>query len=170
MKTKLFTLVVVSAFFIISLPSCFKDDSKKYTAEEEVIQREAYLDSMRNRYEVHKTEKGVYYIIVDEGEGDFARAGDTLTIGYQGFFIDGVLFDSSENNFPNGKMEFVLEGDETRMIPGFEDGIKVMNKGAKVQLIIPSELAYGSQWNYNIPPYQTLIFVIKLHDIKPSNL
>jgi FKBP-type peptidyl-prolyl cis-trans isomerase len=38
--------------------------------------------------------------------------------------------------------------------------MKVMNKEAKVQLVIPSELAYGSQWSYIIPPYQTLIFVI----------
>jgi FKBP-type peptidyl-prolyl cis-trans isomerase len=55
------------------------------------------------------------------------------------------------------------------MIPGWEDGLQVMNKDSRVQFIIPSELAYGSEGvGAKIPPYQTLIFVIKLFDIKPS--
>jgi|LSQX01.1.fsa_nt_gb FKBP-type peptidyl-prolyl cis-trans isomerase FkpA len=171
MKTKLFTLGAIATFFIISFSSCLKDDSKKYTAEDEIAQREAYLEGLRDKgSNVQKTEKGVYYIVIDEGEGDFAKSGDTLSITYSGYFIDGRLFDTSLDNpnFPDGKMEFVLEDDDSRMIPGFEDGMKVMNKEAKVQLVIPSELAYGSQWSYIIPPYQTLIFVIKLHEIKPS--
>ena len=65
-------------------------------------------------------------------------------------------------------MDFIREGEKSRMIPGCEEGIKVINKGAKVQLVIPSGLAYGSDWYSIIPPYQTLIFVIKMYDIKPS--
>ena len=102
---------------------------KKYTAEDEIAQREAYLEGLRDKgSNVQKTEKGVYYIVIDEGEGDFAKSGDTLSITYSGYLIDGRLFDTSLDNpnFPDGKMEFVLEDDDSRMIPGFEDGMKEM--------------------------------------------
>lgn len=169
MKTKVLSIGLITTFLVIFFTSCFKDDTKKYTAEEEILLREAYLDSLRAQgREVKTTENGVYYTLVDPGEGDYPKSGDTLTIGYSGFFIDGRIFDSSDYSFPDGKMEFILEGEKSRMIPGFEEGIKMINKGAKVQLIIPSGLAYGSDWYSIIPPYQTLIFVIKMHDIKPS--
>jgi FKBP-type peptidyl-prolyl cis-trans isomerase len=44
-----------------------------------------------------------------------------------------------------------------------------MNKNSKMQFVIPSDLAYGSAGQGVIPPYTTLVFVIKMVDIKPSN-
>jgi len=55
------------------------------------------------------------------------------------------------------------------MIKGWDDGMKVINKDAKVQLIIPSEFAYGSEGSGTIPPYSTLIFVVKMMEINPSD-
>jgi FKBP-type peptidyl-prolyl cis-trans isomerase len=106
--------------------------------------------------------------MMDEGEGELAKTGDTLTVGYAGYYIDGVLFDSSELSSADGKMTFILEHEEYRMVPGFEDAVKVLNKNARAQFIIPSELAYGSTGYGRIPPYQTLVFVIKMYEIKPS--
>ena len=108
----------------------------------------------------------MYYIIIDEGAGDFPKAGDTLQVGYDGYFIDGFLFDSSENLQEDGTYEFELGNPP--LIPGWEDGMKVINKEAKVQLIIPSNLAYGSSGSGVIPAFNTLIFVVKMIDIKPS--
>lgn len=163
---KIFIIAAIAAFVATSCLDV-DEDEKIYTAAEEIHYREAYIDSMFARgYDVDTTSLGVYYITIEEGEGDFAKAGDTLTVGYAGYYIDGRLFDASEINSPDGKMTFVLEEDE--MIPGWNSGMKVMNKGATVQFIIPSERAYGEDGYGNIPPYQTLIFVVKLFDIQPS--
>jgi FKBP-type peptidyl-prolyl cis-trans isomerase FkpA len=170
MKMKLWINLVFSVLLAVGISSCLKtEDEKVYTAAEEISLREAYLDSLvAQGHDIDTTETGVYYVLIDEGEGEFAKAGDTLTVGYAGYYIDGVLFDSSEINSADGKMTFILEGEETRMIPGFEHAMKVLNKNAKAQFVIPSELAYGSSGYGSIPPYQTLVFVIKLYDIKPS--
>ncbi len=163
---KIFIIAAIAAFVATSCLDV-DEDEKIYTAAEEIHYREAYIDSMFARgYDVDTTSLGVYYITIEEGEGNFAKAGDTLTVGYAGYYIDGRLFDASEINSPDGKMTFVLEEDE--MIPGWNSGMKVMNKGATVQFIIPSERAYGEDGYGNIPPYQTLIFVVKLFDIQPS--
>jgi FKBP-type peptidyl-prolyl cis-trans isomerase FkpA len=162
-------IIVVAALAAIFATSCLNvdEDEKVYTAAEEIHLREAYLDSLVSRgHDIDTTSLGVYYITIEEGDGEFAKTGDTLTVGYSGYYIDGRMFDSSEIYYADGKMTFILENPP--MIEGWDNGMKVMNKDAMVQLIIPSELAYGDEWYGNVPPYQTLIFVIKLYDIKPS--
>lgn len=164
----LFNLVLASVI-LLSGVSCLdiNDDRRTYTAAEEQAFLQMYLDSLvADDYDIDTTANGVYYVVLDTGEGDFAKEGDTLTVGYAGYFIDGNLFDSSDK-LKDKKMEFILGEDS--MIRGWEEGMTVINKGARVQLIIPSELAYGSTGDfYIIPPYQTLVFVIKMIDIKPS--
>lgn len=171
---KLFRNIIMGMAAVIAV-SCLgiEEDEKVYTAAEEILRREAYLDSLVARdYDIDTTDLGVYYVTVVEGEGEFAKSGDTLTVGYTGYFIDGRKFDSS-NYYPDGemhtdgKMTFVLENPS--MLKGWDDGLKVMNKGSRVQLIVPSELAYKDIWYGNIPPYHTLIFMIELYDIKPSS-
>ncbi|SHE38546.1 FKBP-type peptidyl-prolyl cis-trans isomerase [Mariniphaga anaerophila] len=170
MKMRLLINLVFATVVALAVSSCLKDgDEKVYTAAEEILLREAYLDSLVAKgHDIDTTANQVYYVIREEGEGDFAKSGDTLIVGYAGYFIDGVLFDSSELHYSDGKMEFVLEGEKSRMILGWEEGLKKMNKGAEFQFVIPSGQAYGSTGWGSIPPYQTLIFVTKLYDIKPS--
>jgi len=167
---KLWINLVFSVLLAAGISSCLKtEDEKVYTAAEEILLREAYLDSLIAKgHDIDTTQNGVFYVLRDEGEGDFAKTGDTLTITYAGYFIDGVLFDASEINSTDGKMTFVLEHDDYRMIPGFEEAMTVLNKNARAEFIIPSELAYGSSGWGRIPPYQTLVFVIKMFEIKPS--
>jgi FKBP-type peptidyl-prolyl cis-trans isomerase FkpA len=172
MKIKLLMNLSIAVMLALVISSCLKteEDEKVYTAAEEILLREAYLDTLAARgHDIDTLENEIYYVMMDdEGEGDPAKAGDTLTVGYAGYFIDGVLFDSSELSSPNGKMTFILEHEEYRMIPGFEAAMKVLNKGARAQFVIPSAQAYGSNGSGRIPPYQTLIFVIKMYEIKPS--
>lgn len=170
MKKKLLINLTFAILTGLAISSCLKtEDEKVYTAAEEIALRENLLDSLIAKgHDIDTTESGVYYVIMDEGEGELAQPGDTLTIGYAGYFIDGVLFDSSEINSADGKMTFVLENEDFRMIPGFEEAMTVLNKNARAQFIIPSQLAYGSAGYGSIPPYQTLVFVIKMFEIKPS--
>ena len=168
MKNNVFMLLIMTALVSLLATSCLKTDDipKTYSAAEELALRNAYLDNLASKgHDIDTTSSGIYYVVIEEGTGAFAKAKDTLTVGYGGYFIDNVMFDSSEIHFPDGKMTFVLE--VQAMIPGWNDAMKIMNKNARVQFIIPSEKAYGKDGYGSIPPYQTLVFVVKMFDIKP---
>ncbi len=55
-----------------------------------------------------------------------------------------------------------------RVIPGWDEGLLLINEGSKARFIIPSALAYGAQGNGDdIKPYNTLVFDIELVKVKP---
>jgi FKBP-type peptidyl-prolyl cis-trans isomerase FkpA len=161
-------LILAAATFVSSCLDIGNDIEEKPSEAKEMQLLQTYLDSLLAQgHDIDTTELGVYYVTIEEGEGEFAQPGDTLTVGYAGYFVDGFLFDSTDIHSEDGKMEFVLEDpEEPPYIPGWDDGMKVMKKGSKIQMIIPSELAYGSEGQGIIPPYETLIFVVKMFEIK----
>jgi FKBP-type peptidyl-prolyl cis-trans isomerase FkpA len=149
--------------------SCLEiKDTEVPTKEEEQLNLKKYIENLIAKgNNVDTTDLGVYYITIDKGTGAFPKTGDTLTVGYAGYFIDGRLFDASVwHNRTDSTFTFVL-GDPP-LIKGWDDGMKVINKKARVQLIVPSDFAYGSAGAGVIPPFQTLVFVCVMKDIKPS--
>ena len=109
------------------------------------------------------TESGLKYIIVQEGEGVNPYASQFVSVDYTGYLSDGTIFDSSIERgdpiaFPVGV---------GKVIKGWDEGIMLLNEGAKARLIIPSKLAYGEQGAGGIiPPNATLIFDVELLEIK----
>ena len=161
----LFGVIILTVIF----SSCLNlDDTEMPTRESEKVELNKYLTNLITAgKDVDTTNTGIYYIIMDKGTGAFPKNGDTLTVGYAGYLLSGFLFDASAwHNQTDSTFTFVL-GDPP-MIKGWDDGMKVINKNAKVQLIIPSDFAYGSMGAGVIPPFNTLVFVIKMKDIKPS--
>ncbi len=162
---------LMGALLIALASSCLNDknDYKAPTYEEEQAELKTYINALIAKgHDVDTTALGVYYVNMKKGTGDLAQPGDTLTVGYVGYFINGYAFDASAwHNRLDSTYTFVLENEKQRMIKGFEDGMKVMNKDSKAQFIIPSELAYGSSGTNGIPPYTTLVFVIDMKKIKP---
>jgi FKBP-type peptidyl-prolyl cis-trans isomerase len=111
---------------------------------------------------IKTTKDGLKYVIIQEGTGRKAASGDIVTVNYSGYLLNGKKFDSSvERNAP---ITFKL-GAHT-VIPGWEEGIELMNKGAKAKFIIPPSLGYGSMAQGPIPPNSTLIFDVQLLNIK----
>jgi len=106
------------------------------------------------------TSSGLQYEVISEGMGRKPTASDTVRVHYEGTLTDGTVFDSS---YSRGEpVEFPLNG----VIPGWTEGLQLMNVGSKYRLIIPSDLGYGSQGaGQQIPPYSTLIFQVELLDI-----
>jgi len=105
---------------------------------------------------------GLRYEIVKPGEGAFPKLTDTVKVHYKGTLIDGTVFDSSiERGEP---VEFPLDG----VIDGWKEGIQKINKGGKIKLYVPPQLAYGDEGKGGIPPSSTLIFEVELLDIKPT--
>ncbi|GIV42016.1 MAG: hypothetical protein KatS3mg034_1326 [Vicingaceae bacterium] len=130
-------------------------------AKEEEERIKEYL--AQNNLNVQPTESGLYYIEVKKGKGKKAEPGKTVKVHYKGTLLDGTPFDSSyERGEP---IEFVLG--QGMVIPGWEEGIAMMNEGGKATLIIPSKLAYGPNQRGNvIKPYSTLVFEVELIEVK----
>jgi peptidylprolyl isomerase len=105
------------------------------------------------------TNSGLKYYDFEIGDGPAAQAGQQVNVHYSGWLEDGTLFDSSLNR---GQPFSLLLG-IGQVIPGWDEGLTGMKAGGKRQLVIPPELAYGSQGAGGvIPPNATLIFEVEL--------
>jgi FKBP-type peptidyl-prolyl cis-trans isomerase FkpA len=161
---------LLSLIFIlpIFLSSCIKVDTKEYTAESEQIDLSNYIANLTNKgYNVDTTALGVYYIRLKDGTGDFPFAGDTLSIKYAGYLIDGTVFETSFYNSPDSAWTYVYK--TQNILPAWDEITGKMNKGCKMQFIIPSSLAYGPTGAGSIPPYSPLIFVAIMDNIRKKN-
>jgi len=91
------------------------------------------------------------------GAGDPVVAGDSITIFYQGWLLNGTSFDSRRS--PEAPITFQLNG----LIDGWKQGIPGMQPGGIRRLYVPSALGYGAAGSgNNIPPNSDLIFEIKM--------
>ena len=110
-----------------------------------------------------KTPSGLKYVITTPGSGEKPTKGQTVSVHYAGYLMTGQKFDSSFDR--NKPIEFPVG--TGRVIKGWDEGIMLLNVGAKARLIIPSELAYGSKGAGGvIPANATLVFDVELMEIK----
>jgi cyclophilin family peptidyl-prolyl cis-trans isomerase len=106
-----------------------------------------------------KTESGLMYIVHEEGKGPKPAAGQNVKVHYELKLADGVVVDSS---YSRGTPLEIPIG-VGRVIPGWDEGIQLLNEGSKATLIVPSDLGYGpSGAGGVIPPNATLIFKVEL--------
>lgn len=110
-----------------------------------------------------KTDSGLYYKMINKGSGAKAEAGKTVSVHYKGTLLDGKKFDSSYDR--NDPIEFPLG--QGHVIPGWDEGIALLEVGDKARFVIPPHLAYGAAGAGGvIPPNATLIFDVELMDVK----
>lgn len=113
--------------------------------------------------EMKTTQSGLEYYIIEEGSGAKTERGKTVSVHYHGMLEDGTKFDSSyERGEP---IEFPLGVGQ--VIPGWDEGISLLNIGSKAKLVIPSHLAYGERGAGGvIPPNATLVFDVEVVEVK----
>lgn len=115
-----------------------------------------------NNLTAQKTESGVYYIITQKGKGAQPKPGSKVQVNYSGKLLNGSEFDSSTGKDP---LEFSVGVGQ--VIPGWDEGISLLNEGAKATLFIPSTLAYGPMaMGDKIPANSVLMFDVELVKIK----
>jgi FKBP-type peptidyl-prolyl cis-trans isomerase FkpA len=149
------------------------DEAKK----EEPIKIKKYIAD--NNLKVTTTPTGLNYVITTPGSGPKPMPGDTVVVNYTGKFLNGKIFDTSiKSEAQKGKLainpmnpykpiRFPLgvQG----MIPGWNEGLLLFNKGTKATMILPSNDAYGEQGYQQIQPFTSLVFEIELVDIIHPN-
>ena len=96
---------------------------------------------------------------VKKGNGDKVEPLQTVKVNYTGRFVDGTVFDSSDDDEP---FEFTVGAGQ--VIPGWDAVVSTMKVGDKVTVLIPSEMAYR-EGRGAIPPYSPLVFDIELLEI-----
>ena len=97
--------------------------------------------------------------IINSGNGDSPKKGDTVKVHYKGMLLDETVFDSSYKRAQ--PIEFNVGIGQ--VIKGWDEGIMLLKKGDKAKFIIPSDLAYGEAGAGGvIPPNATLIFEVEL--------
>lgn len=113
------------------------------------------------------TASGLRYLVMSEGSGPNAQKGDSVTVHTSGWFVDGKPFYSTYDQ--GDPLVFPLAATPPRVIAGWEEGLLLMKKGSKFQLICPPNLAYGESGRPGaIPPNATLVFDVELIDITPA--
>ena len=118
---------------------------------------EKYLAENAKKEGVITLPSGLQYQVLKEGNGKKPTAKDTVQCHYEGFLIDGTVFDSSIQR--GEPATFPLQ----QVIAGWTEGLQLMQEGAKYRFFIPYHLGYGEGGaGASIPPFAALIFDVEL--------
>ena len=123
-----------------------------------------FLEENKKKEGVKTTASGLQYKVLKEGTGESPKETDMVITNYKGTTLDGTEFDSSYKR--NEPATFPVN----RVIKGWTEALLMMKPGAKYQLFIPSNLAYGERAvGKDIGPNSTLLFDVELIGIKPPD-
>ena len=152
--------ILTKAQYNTLINSC--QQSLEQWENEETIRIKNYIQKINRP--VFEQPNGSYYIPIKEGQGAKIIKGNKVSISYQGSYLNGTLIDNVSANEP---FDYTV-GEEYQIIEGLDDGIKLMREGDEAKFIIPSHLAFGKGGSTNgiIPPYTTLVYYVKILNVK----
>ncbi len=141
--------VIIGAYFLL------KDNSDSSTAAISGNMNQDNNQQVPDTFDI----QGLNVDVLQRGDGEVAKAGDTVTVNYVGTLENGTKFDSSIDR--GQPFEFTLG--QNSVIQGWELGVTGMKVGEKRKLTIPPELGYGANGAGGvIPPNATLIFEVDM--------
>ena len=145
---------------LLALSACGQSDADRLTdlANEIDAERQAELNAPAPQSTT--TPSGLRFETLTAGNGPRPQPGQPVLVTYEGRLTDGTVFDSSEQPVP------MVVG---QLIPGFNEGLLLMNKGGRYRLRIPPQLGYGERGAGGvIPPNAELDFTVTLVDFASS--
>lgn len=147
---------IVFFALLFSITSCTTYSERELTSFDEKIQK--YIDS--TGLEMQKTEEGLYYSIIDEGEGEnYIRYNDQVTFYYKGSFLSGNTFQAISKHDP-------LSFNVSQLIIGWQDALMMLKKGGSIHIIIPPQLGYADQKSDVIPANTILEYELTVLDVQ----
>jgi FKBP-type peptidyl-prolyl cis-trans isomerase len=156
--------ILFAAIIFLTAFSCDKEESER-TWETEMAELEVMLDELIEKgVNIDTTQLTVYYHVLRAGEGIYPKVGDTLYVSFIGFVPSGKkIEDSRELHPPKGIWKCLYKPQHS--VVGFIDALSYLNKGAEIEMYIPSDRAFGKKGGPNVPPYTTLIYRATMHDV-----
>jgi FKBP-type peptidyl-prolyl cis-trans isomerase len=122
----------------------------------------AFLARNGKKQGVVTTASGLEYQVLQPGQGSTPKPDDTVTVNYRGTLLNGTEFDSSYRHGQPASFQV------DRVIPGWQEALKLMKPGAKWRLYVPPQLAYDLNSPPPIPPGSLLIFDVDLLGVAPQ--
>lgn len=142
--------------FLFSIASCTTYSERDLDSFDQQIQ--SYLDS--TGLEMERTEDGLYYSIIEEGEGEeYIGYNDHVTFYYKGSFLNGNTFQAISEKDP---LNFTV----SQLIIGWQDALMMLKKGGKIHVIIPPQLGYADQKSDVIPANTVLVYELGVLDVQ----
>lgn len=137
------------------------EEARQAQASRNAAEGQAFLDKNRKRRGVKVLPSGLQYEVLQKGKGAGPARDDLVSAHYRGTLPDGTVFDASEGE----PVTFGL----SQVIRGWQEGVALMNRGAKFRLYVPAGLAYGERGAGDvIGPNQVLVFDVELVDFTPG--
>jgi len=160
----MFIRLLISVFTLLLITGCSSQEEtvtdsrpRHQIAAENAANGTAFLEANAKQPGVVVLPSGLQYKILREGNGPSAKIDSNVTVDYRGTTIEGREFDSS---YARGK-PMIFKAN--RVIPGWTEALQKMKVGAKWQLFIPENLAYGERGaGAAIGPRETLVFEVEL--------
>jgi len=140
-------------FLGIILASCttYSEDEKNEFDE----RIEKYLK--KKKIKCKRSSSGLYYKIVDPGEGELIKLKDRVQFTYKGTFLNGKVFD--EQTEP-------VEFDVQSLIGAWKEVMLYLRPGGKAFLVTPPQLGYGEHDLDDIPPNSVLVFELEVKSVR----
>ncbi len=155
---KKYLVLSVSFILFVFFAGCSKDKScKARSVDSETAQMQAFAAT--NGITATRHSSGLYYEIINPGNGEIPAPNSKIKITYIGKFMNGTTFD--ELTTPNAQAWSLNE-----LIKGWAIGIPLIKEGGRIKLIIPSSLGYGCEQYYTIPGNSVLYFDVTLVDVQ----
>ena len=145
-----YLLIIVT---VLILASCKTYSDEELNRFDEQI--ELYLE--KKSIECKRSSSGLYYKIIEPGEGKTIQYRDHVSFTYKGTLLDGTVFDDQKEP---------VEFEVSALIGAWKEIMLELKKGGKAYLISPPQLGYGSHHLDDIPENSILIFEMEVVDVK----
>lgn len=121
-----------------------EEASAKARAAQEKLLASKIAEVEKNFPGYEKTSDGIYFKITKEGSGAKCGAGKNVCTEYKGYLVNGQVFDGSSKLLKGGHepLDFITAAGQ--MIPGFDKAVQDMKVGEVRTVVLPPDLAYGS--------------------------
>ncbi|NCX95351.1 MAG: hypothetical protein EBX41_02875 [Chitinophagia bacterium] len=140
-----------------------KEKQDKQAATDSTMLQEYFA---KNNIKPLKLASGLYYTIANPGKGEDIKQGKEVTMNYTGKLLDGTVFDSNLDPQFKHTEPFKFQVGMGMVIPGWDEGVQKLKKGAKATLYVPSGLAYGENPpSAKIPVNAILVFDVEVTDV-----
>lgn len=144
-----YIILALTAFIFTACKTYSEDDKRTFDQ-----QIEAYLKE--NKKECERSSSGLYFTILEQGEGRKIMYNDKVKFTYKGELLDGTVFDNRTEP---------VEFDVKVLIAAWQEIMLMLNEGGKAYLVAPPHLGYGTHNLEDIPPNSIIVFTMEVVEV-----